>query len=269
MSRNPTRFPPEAPAAPSSAVHASAEGAPHTGSHHPLDQSATADQSLLRIGAIAAVSGIAIEVVMGFLHPSHADPNDSVAAFHEYAHSGIWAEVHIGQFAGTLLIALGLVALSRSLSRQPGLAGALAFVGGVTAVLIAAVFAVQMAVDGVALKGAIDAWDHAAPADQAAAFQVADGIRWIEKSLSSFFHLVNGATLLTLGLSMAFGRAYPRWLGLAGVLAGAGFIAGGITVAHTGFSHQATTVLQGPLLLSVIFLVGSATAMWRRSRQAP
>ncbi len=231
------------------------------------DHPPSTNPALLRVGALAVVSGVAVEVVMQFLHPSKADPNDSVAAFEEYAHSSIWADVHIGQFAGTLLIVLGLVALSRALSRQPGLPGALAIVGGVTAILVAAVFAVQMAVDGVALKGAIDAWTHAAPADKAAAFQVADGIRWIEKALSSFFHLVNGATLLALGLSMALGRAYPRWLGWIGAIAGIGFLAGGRTVAHTGFSAQAGTVLQVALLLSLVFMIGSSVAMWRRSRQ--
>jgi len=242
---------------------------PHGPGQTAPDRPPSTNPALLRIGAVAAVSGIAVEVVMQFLHPSQADPNDSVAAFEEYAHSQIWADVHIGQFAGTLLIVLGLVALSRALSRQPRLAGALAVVGGVAAILVAAVFAVQMAVDGVALKGAIDAWTHAAPAEKAAAFQVADGIRWIEKGLSGFFHLVNGTTLLALGLSMALGRAYPRWLGWIGAAAGVGFLAGGRTVAHTGFSPQAGTVLQVALLLSLIFLIGSSVATWRRSRQEP
>jgi hypothetical protein len=54
-------------------------------------------------------------------------------------------------------INVGLLALARSLSRQAGVVGALGIVGAVTAVLVAAVFAVQMAVDGVALKAAIEA----------------------------------------------------------------------------------------------------------------
>jgi hypothetical protein len=240
---------------------------PHPPGQMAPDRPPSTNPALLRVGAVTLVSGIAVEVVMQFLHPSKADPNDSVAAFQEYAHSSIWTDVHIGQFAGTLLIVLGLVALSRALSRQPRLPGALAIVGGVTAILVAAVFAVQMAVDGVALKGAIDAWTHAAPADKVSAFQVADGIRWIEKALSGFFHLVNGATLLALGLSMALGRAYPRWLGWIGAIAGIGFLAGGRTVAHTGFSAQAGTLLQVALVLSLVFMIGSSIVMWRRSRQ--
>ena len=132
---------------------------------------------------------------------------------------------------------LALVAIARTLSRQAGAAGAMAVVGTVTAVLVAAVFAVQMAVDGVALKGTVDTWAHASSAaDTSTAFLVADGVRWIEKALSSFFHLLNGTTLLVLGLSVAFGGMAQRWLGWVGVVAGILFLAGGIIAPRTGFS---------------------------------
>jgi hypothetical protein len=225
------------------------------------------DLSLLRLGLVTAGLGIIIQVAMTFLHPSHAAPNDSAAAFEEYSSSGIWAYVHIGQFLGTLLIVVTLVALSRALSRQAGVAGALAVVAGVTAVLVGAVFAVQMAVDGVALKGTIDAWAHAASAaDKAITFQVADGVRWIEKALSSFFHLVNGLTLLSLGMAALLGRRVPRWIGATGVLAGIGFVIGGTVVAHTGFSPQTQPFLLPALLMSAVLMVGASVALLRRPR---
>ena len=228
----------------------------------------SAERALLRIGAVTAVLGIVVEVVMDRLHPSGADPNDSAAAFAEYARSGDWAYVHMGQFLGTLLIVLTLVALSRPLSRQPGLAGALASVGAVTAVLVAAVFAVQMAVDGVALKGAIDAWAGATSvAERATTFQVADGIRWVEKALSSFFHLTNGLTLLALGLSVALGDRYRSWPGWVGALSGVAFLAGSVTVARTGFSAEADRLLLPGLLLSAVFVLGAAWSMWRTPAQ--
>jgi hypothetical protein len=181
----------------------------------------TVNASLLTVGLVAAVVGIVVEVAMGLLHPSHAQPNDSAAAFEEYSHSQDWTYVHIGQFAGTLLVVIALVAIARTLSGQPGMAGAMAVVGAVTAVLVGAVFAVQMAVDGVALKGTVDTWAHASTAaDRSEAFVVADGVRWIEKALSSFFHLLNGTTLLALGLSVLFGQMARRWLGWVGVVAG-------------------------------------------------
>jgi Domain of unknown function (DUF4386) len=228
----------------------------------------TVNGALLTVGMVAAVVGILVEVAMGFLHPSHAQPNDSATAFEEYSHSHGWTYIHIGQFAGTLLVVISLVAIARTLSGQPGTAGAMAVVGAVTAVLIGAVFAVQMAVDGVALKGTVDTWAHASTAaDRSAAFLVADGVRWIEKALSSFFHLLNGTTLLALGLSVLFGRMARRWLGWVGVVAGIGFLVGGVITSRTGFSPEASRVLTPALLLSAVFLIGTAVSLRRAARR--
>ena len=224
--------------------------------------------SLLTVGLVAAVVGIVVEVAMGFLHPSHAQPNDSAAAFEEYSRSQDWAYVHIGQFAGTLLVVIALIAIARTLSGQGGMAGATAVVGAVTGVLIGAVFAVQMAVDGVALKGTVDAWAHASTAtDRSMAFLVADGVRWVEKALSSFFHLLNGTTLLALGLSILIGGAARRWLGWVGVVAGIGFLVGGVIPSQTGFSPDASRVLTPALVLSAVFLIGTAVSLRRAARR--
>ena len=161
----------------------------HAAPNPPLSQPATTslpltdpavgdDRHLLRLGAVIAVVGLTIQVPLGFLHPHHADPNDSTRAFTEYAESTDWVPVHIGQFIGALLITLSLVALGRHLSRGGGIDGALGVLGGAAAIVVAAVFAVQMAVDGVALKGAINAWTITTNStDRTAAFLVADGIR--------------------------------------------------------------------------------------------
>ena len=230
---------------------------------------AATDSALLRIGAVAGVTGLLLQLVMDRMHPSQADPNDSGAAFTEYSRYGLWTIVHIGQFLGVLLLVLALLALARALSRQRGLPGALAIVGSVTAILIAAVFAVQMAVDGVALRSAIDTWTSAAGPEKASAFQVAEGLRDVEKGLSGFFHLNNGLTLVALGLSVALGHLYPRWLGWVAVLAGLGFLTGGVVTAHSGFSADAGLVLTPGLLLLAVFVVGIGISMWRRAGHPP
>lgn len=225
------------------------------------------DAALLRLGASLGVAGVLLQGAMERLHPHHVDPNQSAAVFREYAHSEHWTAVHLGQFAGTLLIVLALVALARALSRQPGVAGALAVLGGVTAVIVGAVFAVQMAVDGVALKAAIDSWVGAVtPGDQAIAFRVAESVRWTEKGLAGVFQTVNGVTLFVLGLSIAMGRRFPRWSGWVGVVAGSAFIAGGVSTAHTGFSAASGVFLGPATLLLAVFLVGVFTSMWRHGK---
>jgi hypothetical protein len=235
----------------------------------PAGASAVDDRSLLRIGAVAAVLGIVLEVLMEMLHPSKADPNDSRAAFQEYAeHASTWTAVHIGQFFAALCVMVALVALARSAGRQPGLPSALALLGGITAVMVATVFTVQMAVDGVALKAAFEAWTNASGADKATAFQTADVVRWLEKGLGGFFQILNGVTLLALGLCLALGRRYPRWLGWVGAVAGVGFVVGGVSTAHTGFSGAAGNILLTPTVLAAVFLIGIAVSMWRRSSRA-
>lgn len=224
------------------------------------------DRSLLRLGAVSIVVGLVLQFVMGLLHPSRADPNDSAAAFAEYARSDAWIAVHIGQFVGTLLIVIGLVAVSRHLARQAGGAGAAALVAGLAAVLVAAVFAVQMAVDGVALKDAVETWARAPEADRQAAFLAAEAVRWTEKGLSAFFQLLNGVALLALGLAMVLGRGFPRWLGWVGVIAGLGALPGSVVVAYTGFSPTAARVLQPAAVLGAVFLIGTAVVMWRTGR---
>jgi hypothetical protein len=142
-------------------------------------------------------------------------------------------------------------------------------VGTVTAILVAAVFAVQMAVDGVALKAAINTWIAAAsPADQSVAFQVAETVRWTEKGLGGLFQFINGTTLLALGVSIALGDRYPKWIGFVGALAGVGFLAGGIVTAHTGFSARAGWLLTPATVLLAVFLLGAVILRWRRSGRA-
>jgi uncharacterized membrane protein len=96
---------------------------------------------------------------------------------------------------------------------------------------------------------------------------VADGVRWIEKALSSFFHLLNGTTLLVLGLSALFGQMTRRWLGWVGVVAGIGFLVGGIITSRTGFSPDASRVLTPALLLSAVFLIGTLVSLRKSARR--
>jgi len=55
--------------------------------------------------------------------------NDSANAFREYAASGTWTVVHIGQFVGPLLVYPGVYGTSQPLCQESGVARALAVVG--------------------------------------------------------------------------------------------------------------------------------------------
>jgi hypothetical protein len=217
------------------------------------------------VGTVFLVGGLLSQVPLGALHPHREYANDSLAAFREYAHSDDWVLVHLGQFLGLLVITIGLVSIAATLVRRRGAAGALGLVAGVTAVVAASVFAVQMAVDGVALKAAIDAWQSAGGTDQAAAFAVADSVRSVEKGLSALFNLTNGITLLSLGLGLTLGHGPGRRLGWLAAVAGLGLLAVGAITAQSGFSHAASSLALPTTGLLAAFGVGMLVTTRRRT----
>jgi hypothetical protein len=229
------------------------------------DPVAQGDCVLFRLTSALGVLGVVTVVVMEvFLHPHQAHPNNSPAAFREYAASGAFTSIHIGDFVGTVGIVLAFVGLYRSVSAQGGWSRACATVGVVAAIVTAAIFAVQMAVDGVALKSAVDNWASAPVSEKPVAFRVADGIRDVEKGLSGFFQITNGIALLALGTALALGRTKARWLGVVGALAGVGALVGGWTTAHTGFSAAASRFSLPTVVFLVVFVLGVCTLLWRQ-----
>src|SRR2546423_13819862 len=115
----------------------------------------------------SAAAGVVVSVVAGLFHPG-PPANHHVVAFAAYARSTPWIAVHLGQFAGMLLIVGGLAALFLVRRSQRGKPTWLGRFGALAAVLSLAIYAVLQAVDGVALKHAVDAW-AAAPDDEKAA----------------------------------------------------------------------------------------------------
>ena len=233
----------------------------------PRQHSRSREKAVLILGAVAAATGLVLQMILEHLHPHHEQPNNSVAAFTEYAHAHGWAAVHIGQFFGVLLIVFALLVLCQSLVRQPGLAGGFARAGAVATVVLASVFAVQMAVDGVALSHAVDTWAGATGTARTSALQVAEGIRSLEKGLSGFFHLMNGTALLALGASIVAARTSRSWPGWVAIASGIGFLAGGASTATTGFSMQSATILRPSLLLLAVFLAGTYASMFRNTQR--
>jgi hypothetical protein len=225
------------------------------------------ERTLLRIGAALAVSGIVLLVIAGFLHPSQADPGNSIAAFQEYALSDIWIAAHLIQFFGALFVPGTLVALYRSIVREQGTATALAWLGVAAATASIAVAAVLQAVDGIALKMMVEQWASAPEAEKAAAFRVAESMRWIEIGVNSLFRILAGMTFLLFGLAIARSRIYPRWLGWVGVAAGIAWFLSGLVVAYNGFAISTLGIALGGLsyLLLLLWLLVLAALMWRRA----
>ena len=171
------------------------------------------DAITTKIGAVTLPLAVIVLVVTEYFHPSREDPMDFPAVFMEYAHSDIWTAVHLGEYFGFLLLLGGLVALYYSVSAKPGVGAGLAPFGLAAAVTAAASFTVLQAVDGVALKRAVDTWASAPAPQKPAAFAAAEAIRWTEIAMNSFSFFLAGLTLFIFGLAIALGRVYPRWVG--------------------------------------------------------
>jgi Domain of unknown function (DUF4386) len=130
-----------------------------------------------------------------------------------------------------------------------------------TTVATTAVWAVLQAVDGVALKEAVEAWAGAQGPEKIARFADAEIVRWTEWGLQSYFRLLFGLTFILFGVGIIRTAIVFRWVGWVGVLAGLLYIAVGVAVGHSGFEQPGGLLIQ---LLFLVFMVGVLMGGLRR-----
>ena len=225
--------------------------------------SSTANRLTARIGAVLFLLSLVVLVISTQLHPAHENPMDNPAVFREYAQSDLWIAVHLGQFVGFLLVVGGLVALYFPLATRADAAAAVARFGLAAAVTTGASFTILQAVDGIALKRAVDSWASAPPDQQVAAFAAAEAIRWIEIGVNSLSFSLVGLTLVIYGIALSLSRVYPRWLGWLAAAAGVAHIIRGVGVSYQGFVPSIAALIG--LALLAVWTVIMAVMMWRRS----
>jgi hypothetical protein len=231
------------------------------GEENAMDARMAPEAITTRIGAVALPLGIIMLLVAEFFHPQREHPMDNPAVFMEYAQSNIWTAVHLAQYFGFLLLLGGLVALFYSVGAELGAGAGLAPFGLAAAVAAASSFTVLQAVDGIALKRAVDAW-VSAPADQeTAAFAAAEAIRWTEIGMNSLSFFLAGLTLFLYGVAIALGTVYPRWVGLLAGVSGALFMVNGVVVAYEGFGPSIIRLVA--ILLLAVWTFVMAFGMWR------
>src|SRR3712207_3135305 len=181
------------------------------------------ERTMLRMGSIAFLAGMVIFLVSTILHPGREDPTNHPLVFAEYAEDDLWIASHTGQFAGGMLaFAGGFIALFRLLSRsESGIASALAWMGLAATIAAGSALAVLQAVDGIALKIAVDSWYSIPPSsasdagegEKAIAFRVAEGIRWVEIAANSFFRILQGSVGIIFGVAITSSAVLSRWIG--------------------------------------------------------
>lgn len=215
----------------------------------------------VRTGAIALPLGVILLVAATAVHPSREDVMDNPAVFREYAQTDAWIAIHFTQWISGLIFFGGLIALYFAMTAKQEGPSALARFGLAAVVLTAAAITMLQAVDGVALKWAVDAWVDA-PADQEpSTFAAAMALRWTEYALQSYSNILLGLTLIFFGLATALDEAYSRWPGWLAAGSGVAWIIHGLMVSYVGLFDSAPRGVALVLMAAWAFVM--AVLMWR------
>lgn len=214
-----------------------------------------ADRGLVLLAGGLLLGGMLVNAISTMFHPS-GDEDDHEAIFAEYADSGGWEAIHLGQLLGILIALAGLLVIYRGL-RGRAQFPVLAQLAAAATVVTAATMALLQAIDGVALKQAADAWVASSGAQEPIRFADAETVRWLEWGVQSYFRVMLGVSLALIGATLILTRMLPPWLGWVAVGAGVLSVANGIDVGYqgleSGFQDFAIAASQIAIL---VFAVG-------------
>ncbi len=195
------------------------------------------NERFVRSGAFAALLGVGVLLIATLAHPSNSDPNDALAAFAEYANDHQWFWSHLGQFIGFVLLSWALNVAARTFEPVPSLFGEFSRIGATAMVAIAAVL---QAVDGVALKRAVDRLAINVADVNNNNFATALAIRDIEIGLAALLSITTGLTLVSITAGIfTKNKAKGSLLVACSVLSTSLMLISGVTQAIYGFSQTA------------------------------
>ena len=219
------------------------------------------------IGTVAAacsIAGTLLLVVGSYLHPVPEDPNDAVVAFAQYAADRLWVTSHLLLLAGIILVLTTLIVLATE--QAAAYAGVYYRVGSAGAIACLAAAMMLQAVDGIALKRALNAWSAAPAAKKDATFYAAFAIRQIEVGLASTMSILLGVTATLYGLAMLYDKTFPVWVAVLAEVAGIATAIAGIVMAYSGFSDLEMLISMPASSLLMLWVLTVGIVIWRASR---
>ena len=195
-----------------------------------------ADRSLLRLSATLVVIGeLLFALVTALFHPD-GDANNHPVVFAEYASSASYTAVHFVQFVFMAVLLLGLLVLFFALNVRSGALGWVGRFAAVSVVVALALYGVLQAVDGIALKHAVDAWANAPEAQKATRFASAETVRWLEWGANSYQIFMFALALILLATVIVGTARVPRAIGYLMGLAAIPNLVQSWVVGNEGFS---------------------------------
>jgi hypothetical protein len=208
-------------------------------------------------------------ILSTMIHPSGEDPFNHPLVLAEYAHSELWVGIHIGQFAGTMMVFVGgFVTIYRLLTNaESSYSSLLGLIGFALTIITASTFAILQAVDGVALKFAVDSWMASSEEEEKDLnFRVAEGIRWTEYGVNSVFRLLQGTVAIVFGLAIAKSILFNRWIGIGGVIIGLITLLAGVEVSYSAFAYPNFEGIRGiSMIIFLAWVVILGAAMLKRT----
>ncbi len=221
------------------------------------------DRNLLRLSATLLFIGVVLSTVLTqYVHPGGGTTME--ATFANYAASGNWAAIHLGEFVSEVVLLAGLLVLFFALGVSQGTSRWLGFFAAIAAGVALALAAVLSAVDGVALKQAVDAWVSAPAAEQATRLASAEAIRWLEWGTTSYQDFMLGLALVLYAIVIVWTARVPRPIGYLMGLSGLASLVVGWVVGAEGFApigEVPSSAAPVFLFASIIWLLIIA---WRR-----
>jgi hypothetical protein len=223
-----------------------------------------ADRGALTLSGALLLVGFVVNGIQRMIWHPTGEEDDHEAIFTEYAASGAWVATHLAEFVLVLVAFSGLLVLCRALRPETPY---LALLAAGAIVATGATWAVLQAVDGVALKQAVDAWAAASSTEEATRFADAETVRWIEWGLQSYFRVLLGVAFLILGAAAVVSRLVPTWLGVLLLVGGLLSLAIGISVGYAGLESGFQDAVGIALQLVVLVFIVGLLVVGRRARQ--
>ncbi|WP_135237154.1 hypothetical protein [Nocardia sp. CS682] len=223
-----------------------------------------AQRFFLKLSGVCALVGSIGFVLVGTAHGDLPD-DDVAAALRFVADHPHWYLTH---FAGIVCVLLWVVAL---MGLAYSLEGIAAFALGRTAVAAmgigAAVFVVDYTIDGYAFKRIADQWAAAGPGD-AEQLPVAETLfAMLYGTVTASATWTFGLPFLLIGLAVAVGRGYPRWLGWVVTVTGSGSVIGGVATYLAWHPSAGFVAALGFNAASTMWLAVMGVLMLRRARR--
>lgn len=221
------------------------------------------DYKLVRLAATLLFFGLVVFEVVGVLHPAGA--NDHQVAFTNYAASGNWTAIHLAQFICMAVLIAGLLVLFFAFQVSLGTQRWVGFFGAVSASVALALSGVLYAVDGVALKQAVDAWASAPAAEKPTRFANAEAIRWLEWGVRSYQDLMLGLALVLYAIViLSTASPVPRLVGYLMRASGLALIVLGWLIGIQGFAPIGEVPSDAAQFLLFVSSAWLLVVAWRR-----